>query len=107
MLMASGTAEEFEVASSGAAAQPASSSAVAEAAKRRGERISKRDAVEHEKHRMKGHFPYDLTCVQCQQSRGVHRHPRQRQKPLEPAFLLISLTLRMKINARSTRFWRL
>ena len=84
MLMASGTAEEFAVASSGAAAQPALSSAVAEAAKRRDERISKRDAVEHEKHRMRGHFPYDPTCVQCQQSRGVHRHPRQRQKPLEP-----------------------
>ena len=44
----------------------------------------KRDSVEYEMHRMRGHFPYDPTCIQCQQSRGVRRHPRQRHKPLEP-----------------------
>ena len=44
-------------------------SVIADAAKRRDEKIFKRDAVEYEKHRTRGHFPYDPTCVQCQQSR--------------------------------------
>ena len=32
---------------------------VSHAAKARDERRSKRDNAEHEKHRMRGHFPYD------------------------------------------------
>ena len=65
--------------------QVASESAdVSHAAKARDERRSTRDNAEHEKHRIRGHFPYDPNCLSCQQSRGVHRHSRQRQKPLEP-----------------------
>ena len=85
--MGSGPSEEPEAMEPGVSSkepEAAQSSAVADAAKRRDEKISKRDAVEYEKRRMRGHFPYDPTCVQCQQSRGVHRHPRQRHKPLEP-----------------------
>ena len=89
--MASGTAEEFAVASRGAAAQPALSSAVAEAAKRRDERIFLMTLLVYSVNKV---VVYIGTLVS-----GKSR--------LSHAFLLISLTLRMRINAKSTSFWRL